>query len=134
MQLTRHTAEEMEVTNRLDPEQSIRGGVQYLNKIYEQFDDLSEPDRMWFTLAGYNVGLGHVLDAMDIASTKGLDPKKWSAMEKTLPLLIYQRYYKKTRYGYARGTEPVRYVQRIRNYYDILRRQSLSDPDPSADF
>lgn len=128
MQLTRHTAEEMNVSNRLDPEQSIRGGVQYLDKIYQLFDDIPGQDRIWFTLAGYNVGYGHVRDAQIIASRKGLNPNKWSSLKKTLPLLRFQRHYKNTRHGYARGTEPVRYIRRIRTYYDILIRLSLNAP------
>lgn len=128
MQLTRNTAQEMNVSNRLDPQQSIRGGVQYLNKIYHRFDDIPERDRLWFTLAAYNVGYGHVRDAQMIASNKGLDPFKWASLKQTLPLLRFPRYYKHTRFGYARGTEPVRYIQRIRTYYDILRWQSLRDP------
>ena len=129
MQLTRNTASEMKVKNRLDPAQSIRGGVQYLNKLYGLFDDIPATDRLWFTLASYNVGYGHVRDAQEIAAAKGLDPTKWSSLEQTLPLLRYPRYYRQTRHGYARGTEPVRYVERIRTYYDILRRHSLSDPE-----
>ncbi|MBX2859567.1 MAG: hypothetical protein KTR17_12980 [Cellvibrionaceae bacterium] len=39
-----------------------------------------------------------------------------------LPLLSEERYYKKLRYGYARGHEPVQYVNRIREYHDILVR------------
>jgi membrane-bound lytic murein transglycosylase F len=45
-------------------------------------------------------------------------------MQKTLPLLRKPKYYSQTRYGYARGTEPVRYVQRIFSYYDILRQKA----------
>ena len=41
-------------------------------------------------------------------------------MKKYLPLLSQKKWYKKTRYGYARGREPVRYVENIRSYYDIL--------------
>jgi membrane-bound lytic murein transglycosylase F len=37
-----------------------------------------------------------------------------------LPLLSQKRYYKKTRHGYARGNEPVSYVQNIRRYFDVL--------------
>ena len=31
-----------------------------------------------------------------------------------------KKYYKKTKYGYARGNEPVHYVENIRRYYDTL--------------
>jgi membrane-bound lytic murein transglycosylase F len=45
-------------------------------------------------------------------------------METVLPLLRYPKYYQQTRYGYARGTEPVRYIKRIYKYYDILRMKN----------
>ena len=41
-------------------------------------------------------------------------------MKETLPLLRQRKWYSKTRYGYARGNEPVKYVESIRSYYDIL--------------
>jgi len=126
MQLTLVTAKEMGINNRLDPVQSIRGGVKYLNKIYKRLGDIDEHDRMKFTLASYNIGYGHIRDAQKLAELQGLDKNKWASMEITLPLLRYRKYYKQTKYGYARGTEPVRYVQRIMSYYEILRRQALN--------
>ena len=57
-----------------------------------------------------------------LAEERGLDPNDWESMKETLPLLRDPAYYKKTKYGYARGTEPVRYVKRILTYYDILRQ------------
>ena len=43
-------------------------------------------------------------------------------VREVLPLLAQPRYYESLQYGYARGTEPVRYVQRIREYRHILER------------
>ena len=126
MQLTLETAADLGIENRLDPEASIRGGVQYLADIYARFDDIQGLDRMLFTLASYNVGYGHVRDAQQIARDLDLPPDKWSSLKKTLPLLRQRKYYSKTQYGYARGLEPVRFVTRILNYYDILRNQSRS--------
>ncbi|UCG14394.1 MAG: membrane-bound lytic murein transglycosylase MltF [Deltaproteobacteria bacterium] len=124
MQITLPTAKEMGIEDRLDPEQSIRAGVRYLHKLYERFDDIEGFDRMLFTLAAYNVGYGHMRDAQKIARQNGLKPHKWSSLKKSLPLLRYRKYYSKTKYGYARGTEPVRYVDRILNYYDVVRRMT----------
>lgn len=122
MQVTRSTAKEMGISNRMDPEQSVYAGTKYLSRMYERFDDMEEGlDRRLFALASYNVGYGHVRDAQKIARQKGLDPDRWSSLKETLPLLRYRKYYEKTRYGYARGTEPVRYVDRVMLYYDILR-------------
>ena len=126
MQLTLETAAELGIENRLDPEASVQGGVQYLADIYARFDDIQGLDRMLFTLASYNVGYGHVRDAQQIARDLDLPPDKWSSLKETLPLLRQRKYYSKTQYGYARGLEPVRFVTRILNYYDILRNQSRS--------
>jgi membrane-bound lytic murein transglycosylase F len=125
MQLTQATAQEMGVTNRLDPYQSIMGGVGYLQRLYQRYDVAEGFDRMLITLAGYNVGPRHILSAQKIARERGLDPNKWPSLEQTLPLLCYEEYIQQSKHGYCRGTEPVRYVNRIRTYYDILRRQTL---------
>ncbi|MBW1987964.1 MAG: membrane-bound lytic murein transglycosylase MltF [Deltaproteobacteria bacterium] len=125
MQLTETTAEEMGVTDRLDPKQNILAGVAYLRKLYDRFKDIPEPDRMLFTLAAYNVGYGHVQDARNLASDQGMDPNSWSAVSKTLPLLRLRKYYRNTTYGYCRGTEPVRYVNRVLTYYDILTKKAV---------
>lgn len=124
MQVTEVTAAEMGVDNRLDPEQSIHAGVKYLSILRERFEEVkNDRDRLLFSLAAYNVGYGHVRDAQEIARQKGLDPDRWKSLEQTLPLLRQPEYYRETEHGYARGTEPVRYVSRILTYYDILRQQ-----------
>ncbi|MGD2295142.1 MAG: membrane-bound lytic murein transglycosylase MltF [Candidatus Aminicenantes bacterium] len=124
MQITQRTAKEMGIKNRLDPQQSIKGGVKYLSRLYNRFSGVRGQNRMLLTLASYNVGYGHVKDAQIIAAKKGYDPKDWSSVEKTLPLLRYPKYYLNAKYGYARGTEPIRYVKRILIYYDILKKLS----------
>jgi membrane-bound lytic murein transglycosylase F len=123
MQLTLVTAKEMGVTNRLDPEQSIRGGVKYLHSLHDRFSEAEGLDRILFALASYNVGSRHVRNAQQIARKQGLDPHKWTSLEKTLPLLCQEEFVRSTPYGYCRGTEPVRFVNRILLYYDILKKQ-----------
>ena len=126
MQLTRNTAREVGIKDRNDPEQSIMGGVKYLKTLYEKYNEAMDPDRLLIALASYNVGRGHVLDAQGIAKERNLNPNSWAALEEILPLLRYPKHYKKTKYGYCRGTEPVRYVNRILTYYDILKREGIS--------
>jgi membrane-bound lytic murein transglycosylase F len=125
MQLTLPTAEEMGIENRINPRESIMGGVRYFRELHDLYDKAPEPDRTRIALAAYNVGKGHVLDARRIASRKNLDPNKWSSLEKTLPLLSEPRHYKKSRFGYCRGREPVIHVQNIVTYYDILKREAI---------
>lgn len=126
MQLTQDTAMDMEIEDRLDPHQSIMGGARYLKKLYERYKDAKDPDRILIALASYNVGHRHILDAQRLAEERNLNPNSWSALEQTLPLLRYSKYYNKVKYGYCRGTEPVRYVERIMTYFDILKREAIS--------
>ncbi|WP_429504287.1 membrane-bound lytic murein transglycosylase MltF [Pseudomonas sp. 2835] len=121
MMLTQRTAQAMGVSNRLDPVQSIRGGAKYFMYVKSELDDnIEEPDRTWFALAAYNVGSGHLDDARKLAKREGLNPNKWLDVKKMLPRLSQKQWYSKTRYGYARGGEPVHFVANIRRYYDIL--------------
>ena len=124
MMLTLPTARAVGVKNRLDAEQSIRGGAKYLARLLErQPDSVRQADRLWFALAAYNVGLGHLADARKLAQRLGKNPDTWHDMRTVLPLLSQKKYYRTLKHGYARGSEPVRYVQRIRDYKDILERQ-----------
>lgn len=121
MMLTQRTAQAMGVANRLDPKQSIHGGAKYFAHIKELLPaSIAEPDRTWFALAAYNVGGGHLEDARQLARKEGLNPDKWLDVKKMLPRLSQKQWYSKTKYGYARGGEPVHFVNNIRRYYDIL--------------
>jgi len=123
MMLTRVTARELGVRNRLDPRQSVMGGAKYLAQLYRRLPaDIVEPDRMWVALAAYNVGLGHILDARQLARREKLNPNRWSDLMQVLPLLSKKKYFSTLKHGYARGREPVLYVNNIRDYRDILER------------
>ncbi len=123
MMLTLETARLLSVKNRLDPRQSIDGGTRYLALLRKKIpDDIPEPDRTYMALAAYNVGFGHLADARALAAALGKDPKAWSDVRATLPLLRLKKYYRGLTHGYARGAEPVSYVDRIRTYHTILTR------------
>jgi|TARA_B100000745_G_scaffold78907_2_gene48229 membrane-bound lytic murein transglycosylase F len=130
MMLTRSTAKQVRIKNRLDPKQSIMGGAKYFRYLYKLMpNDIREPDRSFFTLASYNVGWGHVNDARYLTSKAGKDPNKWVHVKEFLPLLRHKKWYSQTKYGYARGDEPVKYVTNIRRYYQIL--QWLHNDNPN---
>lgn len=123
--LTLNTAKAMGVENRLDPKQSIFGGAKYLSELKKHrfADEVKEPDRTWLALAAYNIGRAHLHDAQTLARELELSPYHWNDIKQVLPLLTEKRYYKNLKYGYARGTEPVRYVQRIREYRHMLENK-----------
>lgn len=134
MMLTLPTARDWKVTSRLDPEQSIRGGSQYFNSLLRRIPArITFPDRLWFALAAYNIGLGHLEDARVLTQKQGANPDLWVDVKKHLPLLRQKRFYKTTRYGYARGNEALQYVANIRRYYDSLvyyYDEQASDEEP----
>ena len=122
MMLTLKTAKDMEIKNRMDPESSISGGARYFKETLKRIDkNITEPDSIWMAMAAYNVGYYHVQDARTITRKLNKDPNRWIDVRESLPLLAKRKWYKQTRYGYARGWEPVRYVENIRSYYDILK-------------
>jgi membrane-bound lytic murein transglycosylase F len=121
MMLTQAAAKDMGIENRLDPTQSILGGARYFERMWQKIPErITEPDRTWLALAAYNVGYGHLEDARILTQKNDGDSDKWIDVKENLPLLSQKKWYKQTRYGYARGREPVRYVENIRSYYDIL--------------
>ena len=129
MMLTRRTSKLLGVKNRLDPEQSIRGGTRHLNQMIKNVPKGVEgDDKLKYALAAYNVGMGHIVDAQTLATRMGLNKDVWSDLKKALPLLSQKQYYKTLRHGYARGSEPVRYVDSIYDYRDILQNiDEISD-------
>ena len=101
------------------PEDGIHAGVKYLDWVRNRFEPtLPFDERMWFTLAAYNAGHGHVEDARRLARQKGWDGDRWFGhAEKAMLLLSKEKYASKARYGYVRGIEPVSYVRNIRQRY-----------------
>jgi membrane-bound lytic murein transglycosylase F len=121
MMLTEDTARALGVTDRLDPREAIFGGAQYFLLVRNQIPArIPEPDRTWMTLAAYNVGLGHLEDARILTQMHGRNPDSWNDVRDHLPLLTQTKWYTQVKRGYARGWEPVRFVENIRSYMDIL--------------
>ena len=130
MMLTLDTAKEMGVNNRLDPIQSINGGAAYLAKIKKKLPSrITEPDRTLLALASYNVGFGHLEDARILTQRAGKNADLWSDVRAHLPLLSQPEYYSTVKYGYARGAEPVIYVDNIQYYQHYLRLLSVTADD-----
>jgi len=117
MMLTRNTADSVDVSDRTDPEQSIRGGSEYLVRMMAKVPPtIPEDERIWFALAAYNMGYAHMLDARRLTEKQKGNPDSWADVKQRLPMLSQKRYYSQTTYGYARGQEAYNYVENIRIY------------------
>jgi membrane-bound lytic murein transglycosylase F len=134
MQLMPRTAKAMGVKNSGDPALNIQGGIKYLDWLRDRFDSkLPISDRLWFTLAAYNAGAGHVHDARRLARQLGFDADRWfDHTEKAMLLLAKKEYARKARFGYVNGLEPVNYVRDIRQRFEAyveLSRQTTARND-----
>ena len=133
MMLTEDTADQMGVTDRLDPKQSIPAGAKYINYMIETIPTrIPQPDRTYMALASYNIGYAHVEDARVLAQRLKLNPDSWADVKKTLVMLNNPNYYVNAKYGYCSGGAPVIFVESIRSYYNILLRNQPSHT-PNAD-
>lgn len=130
LQLMPATAREVGVTDPWDPEDNVAGGARYFQWLENQWvNDIADPDqRLRFILASYNVGRGHVQDAQRLAEAHGDDPDNWEQVSHWLLQKSKREYFTHpvVRFGYARGLEPVTYVQKILDRYQHYQ-QFVSD-------
>jgi len=132
MMLTEETADRLGVANRLDAPESIRAGARYLAQLMDALpDSIKPPDRLWFALAAYNLGMGHLNGGRHFAPGLKRDPDHWADMKEVLPLLARPEYYERLKSGRARGGEAVIMVENIRNYFDVLVRLEPIHTPPS---
>ncbi len=88
MMLTRATAEEAGVSDRLSATDSIHGGARYFRQLYDRLPpDIPVSDRSWIALAAYNLGPGHIVRAQQLAAIAGVDPYNWEQLREFVKLL-----------------------------------------------
>lgn len=130
MMLTADTAAAVGVKSRVEPRQSIAGGATYLAQVLRMVPErIPEPDRTWLGLAAYNVGFGHLEDARVLAQMQGRNPDHWDDVRQFLPLLAQQQWHARVKRGYARGWEPVKFVEQVRGFLAVLE---WKDPGSAA--
>ena len=120
MQLMPRTARSLGFKNVDEPVNSIQAGIKYMDWLRDRFNtELPIAERLWFSLAAYNAGIGHVHDARRLAGRIGLDPDRWFENTETAILLLSQKEYSsKARYGFVNGEEPVNYVRNIKQRFE----------------
>ena len=117
MMLTKNTAQSLGLSDRTDAEQSISGGMRYLQDMMSKVpDSVPQDEKIWFALAAYNMGYAHMLDARALTAKQKGNPDSWADVKQRLPLLSQKPWYSKLTYGYARGHEAYAYVENIRKY------------------
>ncbi len=115
MMLTQSTAKEMGISNRNDPAQSIKGGAKYLQLMQKQYASIPNPDRLWFSLAAYNMGSGNVDRVRNALKKAGKNPNSWADVYQYLTTHAKSN----SQYGQC-----VHYVTRIRGYLEAMKQNS----------
>jgi membrane-bound lytic murein transglycosylase F len=122
MQLTTETAEFLGIDDRMDMSQSIDAAARYLLYLKSKMPaKIEEPQRTWFAVGAYNIGLKHILFAYRKAREQGLDRTQWSTISELLPTL----------YGepFSKGVQAKKYVERVQIFTDIIRFYDLHQRD-----
>jgi membrane-bound lytic murein transglycosylase F len=124
MQIMPSTALKLGMDSITGPHDNIKGGVKYLRLLQKSWERLipDPEERIKFVLASYNVGIGHVYDARNLAAKYHYNPNKWNdnveffMQKKTLPAYYNDPVVK---LGYCRGNIPIKYVSEIYERYEL---------------
>lgn len=108
------------------PAQNLQAGTGFLLWLEDYWKRKMEDstDIKKFILASYNVGLGHVIDARNLAIKYNLEPDVWyDNVEVMLKNKMLPKYYNDpvVDHGYCRGSEPYHYVRNILEIYQYYR-------------
>ncbi len=119
MMLTQNTAKMLNV-DRLKPDESIAGAARYFSSLLEKYSSYNEITKINLALASYNAGPNHINDILLLAKNNNDDVENWNVLKSYLYKLNQKEYYKRMKYGYARGWEAVQYIENVKQYYDII--------------
>lgn len=123
-------------TSRTTPIESIDAGTRYIKKLdtYWAKHITDKTERTKFVLASYNVGLGHIIDARNLAKKYGSNDQLWTShVEQYVLLKSKPQFYNDpiVKCGYCRGEEPYKYVReilvRFEHYKNTIREGNTSE-------
>ncbi len=93
------------------PRWCIAAGIWYDKSIWDMWK-VKRPlqDRIDFMMGSYNAGKGHIIKAQKKAQNMGIDPNRWSSIEKTLPDITG-----------THSKETIGYVRKIKTIQGVLK-------------
>ena len=111
-----------------DPDTGIKTGVDCLRRFRQGFSKITDPEeKIKFTLAAYNAGIGHVYDAQRLAKKHGKNPLIWdNNVAEFVRLKNDPEYYNDPvcKHGYLRGSETYNYVREVLERYRYYKKKS----------
>ena len=79
--------ERVSVDSLLDPAVNVEFGLKYLTRLRRMFAEeaADSTENTKFALAAFNAGEGRILDCIQFAESKGVDPAYWENIVSVLP-------------------------------------------------
>jgi len=122
MQLTNDTAQALGVDDRMDMNQSIDAAAVYIKQLKDRLPKkIKDPQRTWFAVGAYNLGMKHIIAAYRKAREQGLDRTQWQTISELLPTLYDE--------PFERGVQAQKYVERVQIFTDIMRFYDIHQRD-----
>ncbi|PCH65533.1 MAG: lytic transglycosylase F [Bacteroidetes bacterium] len=130
MQLIPTTASLYGVDSLSTAAQNVMAGTKYLSWLNDYWKGIiiEKQERTKFILGSYNVGLGHIIDARNLAIKYNKDPNTW---DDNVAWFVLQKSRKKyyndevVKHGYCRGEEPYNYVKNILSRYEHYKNVNI---------
>ena len=111
-----------------NPEMGIRTGIDCLDRFYKGFGKVTDPnEKLKFTLASYNAGIGHIYDAQRLAMKYGKNPYLWeNNVAEYVRLKSDPEFYNDSvcKHGYLRGSETYMYVEEVLQRYHYYKEKT----------
>lgn len=109
-----------------DPEESVKAGTALLADLENRLRKKNiEHDLVYFTLAGFHAGLGHIYDAITMADSLGYNPTLWhDNVEVCLQLKADPEYYNLpyVRLGRFNGKITSAYIREVLDYQVAFKK------------
>ena len=115
------TCERYGITDSSSVEDQIWAGAKYISFLCNIFrDKVDTTDLYYFTVAAYNSGPGHILDAIELCKKYDGDHTKWSNVSEYLIKKSHKEYYRDpvVKCGYYPGKHTVNYVEQVMTRYN----------------
>ncbi len=130
MQLMPGTASKFGAHKGSTANEQIAAGVRLLNYLDKRLTPLvpEKAERKKFVLAAYNIGLAHILDAINLAEKYGKDPSVWQGnVEYYLLAKSKPEFYtdEVVKYGRVSGKETHKFVLEVMDQYEHYKTLAM---------
>ncbi len=134
MMVTLETAALVGVEKRLNPEQNIKGGARYFAMLQNKNKiGSNEADKLSVVLASYNLGPTNIIKIADQINPN-VENVTWSEIINKLEATRGEELNILDKNRYLRAKQAINYVDRVKNYYQLLSAHSCIQPKDQLSF